>query len=640
MRTARRPMSVGIALLLGLASLGARGATITVDSTADSLAVDGNCTLREAIIAANTDAAVDACPAGSGADVVVLPAGTYTLTLVGALENAAATGDLDVTGDLELTGAGAATTIIDGNGTDRVFDVDPASAGVTVSVSGVTIRNGRAAEEPGPNGIIDSEGGGIRNRGMLTVADSVVRSNVASVVAPSSSNFPRALGGGISSRGTGQLRVERCIVRDNTAEAQASGGFNAFGDGGGISATSLDVADSTIAANQAQVLNAASGTANGGGISAGPLTLVGSTVSDNQASVATPSPNAAAVAGGIAARGGTIRNSTISGNAAYSGGGGVRVNAPDTVSFFNATVWANLNNDLEAGGTQATLVFRNSILGNCNVIFGPPAVVGDAHNIDRYNTCGLSGSDQRGVDPLLGPLQDNGGATFTHAPLSGSPAIDNGSADPPGSGGTACEATDQRGVVRPVGPVCDVGAVESSLPATRCADAPHAECQPALSHGAKLALKNSSDDAKDRLAWSWISSAAVPITDLEDPATGANDFTLCVYDGGLRLEVTAPAGGSCGSNPCWKRTSSGFAYVDPFLDPDGLSKVLLRAGAAAGKGRIRVRGKGANLEMPAFPLVTPVRVQLLRRFTSTCWEATFSATSRNDAAAFTARSDP
>jgi CSLREA domain-containing protein len=107
-----------VALCIGLAAT-AHGTTITVNSTADSLAVDGNCTLREAIIAANTDTAVDACPAGSGADVVVVPAETYTLTLVGAGEDAAATGDLDVTADLEIDGAGAAATVIVSTATRR-----------------------------------------------------------------------------------------------------------------------------------------------------------------------------------------------------------------------------------------------------------------------------------------------------------------------------------------------------------------------------------------------------------------------------------------------------------------------------------------------------------------------------------------
>ena len=61
---------------------------------------------------------------------------------------------------------------------------------------------------------------------------------------------------------------------------------------------------------------------------------------------------------------------------------------------------------------------------------------------------------------MLGPLQDNGGPTFTHALLAGSPAIDARNPAAPGSGGNACEATDQRGVARPQGAACDIGAFE------------------------------------------------------------------------------------------------------------------------------------------------------------------------------------
>lgn len=67
------------------------------------------------------------------------------------------------------------------------------------------------------------------------------------------------------------------------------------------------------------------------------------------------------------------------------------------------------------------------------------------------------------VDPLLGPLQDNGGPTFTHALLAGSPAIDTGNPALLGSGGSACEATDQRGVARPQGSACDIGAYEATF---------------------------------------------------------------------------------------------------------------------------------------------------------------------------------
>src|SRR5512138_3483614 len=98
-------------------------ATISVNTTTDELNSDGDCSLREAIIAANTDAAVDACPAGNGADEINLPTGIYTLTIVGANEDAAQTGDLDITANLTLVGAGRANTTIDANGLDRVFDL-------------------------------------------------------------------------------------------------------------------------------------------------------------------------------------------------------------------------------------------------------------------------------------------------------------------------------------------------------------------------------------------------------------------------------------------------------------------------------------------------------------------------------------
>src|SRR5512135_2911791 len=98
-------------------------ATITVTVTTDDNTVNGNCTLREAIIAANTDKAQDACPAGHGADTVILPAGTYTLSIAGTGEDAGLTGALDITSDLTLDGAGRASTTIDGAGLDRVIDV-------------------------------------------------------------------------------------------------------------------------------------------------------------------------------------------------------------------------------------------------------------------------------------------------------------------------------------------------------------------------------------------------------------------------------------------------------------------------------------------------------------------------------------
>ena len=63
---------------------------ISVTTTADEITANGACSFREAVVAANTDIAVDSCPAGSGADTIVLPAGTFTLSIAGSFEDAPA----------------------------------------------------------------------------------------------------------------------------------------------------------------------------------------------------------------------------------------------------------------------------------------------------------------------------------------------------------------------------------------------------------------------------------------------------------------------------------------------------------------------------------------------------------------------
>ncbi len=88
----------------------AYAANIVVNTTADVISADAACSLREAIVAANTDAAFGGCQAGAGADTITLGSGTFLITLSpGPDENASATGDFDVTGSLTISGAGAGT---------------------------------------------------------------------------------------------------------------------------------------------------------------------------------------------------------------------------------------------------------------------------------------------------------------------------------------------------------------------------------------------------------------------------------------------------------------------------------------------------------------------------------------------------
>ena len=141
-----RSLAAGAVAALALgAPCAALGATITVTTTADAVAADGACSLREAITAANADAAGPAageCAAGtSGADRIVLGPGLYRRALTGAGEDANATGDLDVTGPLEILGAGAGVTVIDAGGFDRVLDVRP---GGSLRLADVAITGGAA----------------------------------------------------------------------------------------------------------------------------------------------------------------------------------------------------------------------------------------------------------------------------------------------------------------------------------------------------------------------------------------------------------------------------------------------------------------------------------------------------------------
>jgi len=208
----------------------AQAAVITVTTTAEELNVDGDCSLREAIAAANGDAPVDACPAGSGVDTIVIPAGTYPIGL-----------ELAVTSDLTISGAAAATTIWDGGGSGRVLNIATA---VTATVQGVTITNGNG------NG-----GGGIFNLGGLTVTNSTISGNVAT-----------GDGGGIFN--LGGLTVANSTISGN------NGGSFGLGGGGIFNQGNLTVTNSTISGNNAEGLG-------GGILNFGVLTVTNSTIAGN-----------------------------------------------------------------------------------------------------------------------------------------------------------------------------------------------------------------------------------------------------------------------------------------------------------------------------------------------------------------------
>jgi hypothetical protein len=426
-----------VALVMLLLALNARPAgatTFTVTRTDDPPPNGcklGDCSLREAIISANIHA---------GPDAITIPADTFTLSIpnVSGDENAAATGDLDITGALAITGAGAGATIIQAGpgidlGIDRVFQI---RNGAVVTITGVTVRYGVGY----PNG------GGIDNDdGTLTLRDSVIQDN-------KSNN-----GGGISNNYISTLLLTRTTIYGNEATA---------GDGGGIdSHGTLTLTESTV------TLNMASDT--GGGIdnfNFGHLTLSRSTVSYNLAKAGGGIYNADSTA--------TLVNSILSLNEAIGSGGGLY--NVSVASLRNVTIADNTadqdNNGIGSGGgvlnfLGGTLSFKNTLVGdNVDKNGNAPDCIGtlasQGYNlIENSKNCTITGittGNLIGFNPNLGPLQDNGGPTQTQA-LLGWFGVNGG--DPAGCTDANGQplTTDQRGVHRPQGPRCDIGAFEREV---------------------------------------------------------------------------------------------------------------------------------------------------------------------------------
>jgi CSLREA domain-containing protein len=177
----------------------ARAALITVSTTVDDRKVNGNCTLREAVLSANMDSSFDDCTAGRGSDIISLGQGTYELTLQGADEDANLTGDIDITSTLMIQGINPNRTRIDARGIDRVLDIHDSAS--TVIISGVTIYNGNAS----------GVGGGIRADGPnLELINTVVLSNSASA------------GGGIWV-GSGEATLVDSQVISNSVDGNGGG---------------------------------------------------------------------------------------------------------------------------------------------------------------------------------------------------------------------------------------------------------------------------------------------------------------------------------------------------------------------------------------------------------------------------------
>jgi hypothetical protein len=453
-------LRLGLALLVALVS--ADGATATpfmVTSLADS----GPGSLRQAVLDANGAAGAD--------EVAFAPGLTGTVTLT--------SGEILITDSLLVHGPGAGVLTVSGNNKSRIFHVEKSgvAAPIDVTLSGLTLTRGVATFSANVAG-----GAVLADRENLTILDCVISDSVSGIeIEPPEGGFggnvaffgtggetlriadSRLTGGSAGGGGglggnlyvtEGKLILERSTLAGGTATNQGGGLYvealtedstislstisgNFGSSGGGIFSPSLGAAltieSSTISGNTSGYL--------GGGIEfdRGNLQIINSTISGNHADSATGG------GGGIVDSDGSLllRLTTVSNNTAVRIGGSILLGGSlGTVELDHSIVANGVPQDLGAFPTNVPATFT----ANYSLIEAPGIeILAGAHNLV-------------GVDPLLGPLADNGGPTLTHRPLPGSPVIDAGNPAIPSP-----PATDQRGFARIFGPAIDLGSVEAGL---------------------------------------------------------------------------------------------------------------------------------------------------------------------------------
>jgi hypothetical protein len=578
-------------------------ATITVANNNDS----GPGSLRQAI--------VDAAPG----ETIVVPANTYTLT----------SAELAIAKSLRIAGHGAGDTILRAGGAFRVVNVS--GAGNEVTISGVTIRDG-AVESPG--GV--AKGGGVLvKEASVTLEHVVVTNNHVDVDGAAGKPGGIAGGGGIYSEGTLEL-VDSAVTANTASAVGGSGSSGGIAEGGGLdgSGPSSRLEGDTFAENNVDA-RGGQGPANagqGGGIAEGGGAIVFA-VGPVSASASTFFNNVVDASAGLGASGGigeggglwmlsneppiSLSNLTATANVVHAlpngiaSGGGVEVgaNKPGTVALTNATLSANTaeggaglsdGGDGDLGGSTTTV--RNTLVSagvaspgheNCS---GTPTSLG--HNLDSLDQCNFHApGDLVGVDPLLGPFQDNGGPTQTFALLAGSPAIDAGD-------NTGCPSTDARGVKRPQGSACDIGAFELAPPS--------ATTNQPTGIGTTVATLSGSATNPDVLAGSvffqWGTSAAYGLqTSAQALPAGASGQQLSAALSKLapgvvyhyRAVATSPDGTSFGADKTFMPSMICRGCPAPPPTLSGLaihpSNVLPDAGRGASIARKKKRAHGATV---------------------------------------------
>jgi hypothetical protein len=405
----------------------------------------GHCTLRAAVDEANANPASDT--------ITIAPGVNPMLTRAGAGENANATGDLDSRGTLTIHGGGAT---LNAGGVDRAIE----QFSGLLSIDHLTITGGTTA---GDHVAGQGDGGGaILVWSDLALTDCIIEGNHAV-------RYQYGRGGGVAVLGS--LTMVGSSVTNNVSADQGGGVW--------VQGAATVVSDSTISGNETDVHDADPPGNNSAAAldvgsreeHAGTAVITDTTVSNNISRL-----NGRSVSGGgvvLAVTTGEVVNSTITGNAAdvypdlpafIGGGAGVSGDAgplaliDDTIT--DNTGYPGVYQLLPGGGAGPFTVEGSVVTGPSPVCNGAWLSLG--RNIFSDSSCQTpvaNVNDRIVSDPGLAPLANNGGQTATRLPLGGSPTLD---AVPPGWPGL-CDgtiATDQRGVSRPQGSGCDIGAVE------------------------------------------------------------------------------------------------------------------------------------------------------------------------------------
>jgi hypothetical protein len=426
----------GIALLLVLGQQPALAATIPVG---------GACTLVDAITAANADTATGGCPAGSGADTIMLPAGsTQTLTevnnstygptglpVIRSVITIAGQGStiaressapefrlvaLDSVGDLtlqETTVSGGRSSSVNGGGV--------ANYGGTLTLTNSTISGNSA------RGFSGSDGGGVWNSGTVTMTSSTITGN----------SIHYSSGGGVWNSGTFTLT-------NSTISGNYGGGSSGGGNGGGVwndYGGTLTLTNSTIADNSVGIDGY-----NGGVSNFGTLTVLNSTIAGNGAHCGTGGVSNAGIftltnstisgnsRGGCGNSGGvwndyggtlTVTNSTVAGNEAPSGGG---VSNGGTLTLTNSTISGNTASSGGGVRNDGTLTLTNSTISG-NRAFGDGGGVVNRGTLIITNST-LTGNSTAGsggdVHSGGGGVFNGGTLTITNSTISGNTAYSDG----------------------------------------------------------------------------------------------------------------------------------------------------------------------------------------------------------------------